>query len=54
MQINDLKAIEIAGYLRAIAGEIPEPFGFRKGLRIQTLVERIQTSSREKRWIEVD
>ena len=51
---NDLKAIEVAGFVNAIGGKQAEPFNFRKGLRIQTLVERIQTSSREKRWIEVD
>lgn len=50
---NDLKAIEVAGYVQAISGRAPEPFNFRKGLRIQTLVETIQTSSREGRWIEV-
>ena len=49
---NDLKAIEVAGYVNAIAGA-PEPFNFRKGLRIQTLVETIQTSSREGRWLDV-
>ncbi len=46
---NDLKAIEVAGFVKAIAGA-PEPFNFRKGLRIQTLVETIQASSREGRW----
>ena len=50
---NDLKAIEVAGYINAIAGKAPEPFNFRKGLRIQTLVETIQTSAREERWIDV-
>ncbi len=50
---NDLKAIEVAGYLEAIAGRRPEPFNFRAGLRIQTLVETIQASSRAERWIEV-
>lgn len=50
---NDLKAIEVAGYVNAIAGKAPEPFNFRKGLRIQTLVETIQTSSREQCWLEV-
>ncbi len=50
---NDLKAIEVAGYVQAIAGISPEPFNFRKGLRIQTLVETIQTSSKEQRWLEV-
>lgn len=50
---NDLKAIEVAGFVRAIAGRIPEPFGFRKGLRIQTLVETIQQSATAGKWLEV-
>ena len=50
---NDLKAIEVAGYVNAIAGKAAEPFNFRKGLRIQTLVETIQTSSRQARWLDV-
>ncbi|MFQ8433958.1 Gfo/Idh/MocA family protein [Amaricoccus sp. W119] len=49
---NDLKAIEIARYLDAIAGRAPEPFGFRAGERIQTLIETIQRSSRETAWLE--
>ncbi|QDY70617.1 Gfo/Idh/MocA family protein [Qingshengfaniella alkalisoli] len=48
---NDLKAIEILEFLRAIAGETSEPFGFEAGLRIQTLVERIQQSARAGRWL---
>lgn len=48
---NDLKAIEVAGYVGAIAGENPEPFNFRRGLRIQTLVETIRRSSLERRWL---
>jgi len=47
---NDLKAIEVARYLEAIAGKRSEPFNFRAGLRIQTLVETIQQSSREGGW----
>lgn len=47
---NDLKAIEVAGFLDAIAGRAAEPFGFRKGLRIQTLVEAIHASSRSAAW----
>ena len=47
---NDLKAIEVAGYVEAIAGRRPEPFNFRAGLRIQTLVEAIQDSSRAAGW----
>lgn len=49
---NDLKAIEVAGFIGAIAGA-PEPFNFRKGLRIQSLVETIQLSSAEERWLAV-
>jgi len=47
---NDLKTIEVAEYIRAIGGQIPEPFNFRAGLRIQTLVESIHASSRERSW----
>ncbi len=50
---NDLKAIEVAGYVNAIAGKAPEPFNFRKGLGIQKLVETIQKSSREQKWMDV-
>ena len=49
---NDLKAIEVAGYVGAIAGGA-EPFNFRKGLRIQTLVETIQASSAAQAWRDV-
>lgn len=47
---NDLKAIEVLGYLEAIAGA-PEPFGFEAGWRIETLVETIQRSARERTWL---
>lgn len=50
---NDLKAIEVAGYINAIAGKAAEPFNFRKGLRIQSLVETIQASSRAQEWMDV-
>ncbi len=50
---NDLKAIEAAGFLDAVAGRRPEPFNFRAGLRIQTLVETIHASSRAGAWKEV-
>lgn len=50
---NDLKAIEVAGFLDALAGRRPEPFSFRAGLRVQTLVETIQASSREGAWKDV-
>ncbi|MCP3969915.1 MAG: Gfo/Idh/MocA family oxidoreductase [Rhodobacteraceae bacterium] len=48
---NDLKAIEVAGFVRAIAGQGPEPFSFRNGLRIQHLVESIHRSSSTTSWI---
>lgn len=50
---NDLKAIEIAGFIKAIGGQNEEPFNFRAGLRIQQLVEQIQMSSRTRRWLVV-
>jgi predicted dehydrogenase len=50
---NDLKAIEVAGYLNAINGDGAEPFNFRAGLRIQTLLEYIHQSSRERAWRKV-
>ncbi|MCU0802089.1 MAG: gfo/Idh/MocA family oxidoreductase, partial [Rhodobacteraceae bacterium] len=50
---NDLKTIEVAGFLNAIAGLAPAPFGFRQGLRIQQLVEAIQISSQEGRWRDI-
>jgi predicted dehydrogenase len=50
---NDLKAVEVAGYMAAIAGQAPEPFNFRAGHRIQVLVETIQRSSAERRWLTV-
>ena len=49
---NDLKAIEVARYMNAIAGKAPEPFNFQAGLRIQELVEAIHRSSREGGWLQ--
>lgn len=48
-----LKAIEVAGFLDALAGRAPQPFPFREGLRVQALVETIQASARKGRWVEV-
>ena len=50
---NDLKAIEVAGFVNAIVEMVAEPFSFRAGLRIQTLVECIHRSSREGGWLTV-
>jgi predicted dehydrogenase len=47
---NDLKAIEIYGFINAIMGKGPELFPFRKGARIQHLVEAIQNSSKNVKW----
>lgn len=47
---NDLKAIEVAGFVNAIAGAGAEPFNFRAGLRIQGLVEAIHASSEDRAW----
>jgi len=51
---NDLKTIEVAGFIDAIANKCDEPFNFRAGLRIQTLVEAIQNSSAKQQWVEID
>ena len=50
---NDLKAIEVAGFVDAIAGRRAEPFNFHAGHRVQLLVEAVGRSSREGRWLEV-
>ncbi|PKP75115.1 MAG: 1-carboxy-3-chloro-3,4-dihydroxycyclo hexa-1,5-diene dehydrogenase [Alphaproteobacteria bacterium HGW-Alphaproteobacteria-6] len=50
---NDLKAIEVAEFVGAVAGQGPEMFSFRQGARVQTLVETIQRSSRDSAWIDV-
>lgn len=50
---NDLKAIEMAGFVEAIAGQRGEPCGFAAGRRVQVLVEAIQASSRSGGWIDV-
>lgn len=49
---NDLKAIEVDGFVRAIHGDQPEPFNFRKGARIMTLIEAIANSSKARAWVE--
>lgn len=47
---NDLKAIEIAGFLDALAGRGPTPFGFSEGARVQALVEAVRASAAEAAW----
>jgi predicted dehydrogenase len=48
---NDLKAIEVARFVYAIAGKHGEAVGFRSGQRIQELLEAVQQSAREGRWV---
>ncbi len=47
---NDLKAIEIASFLDALAGRTPEPFGFAAGARVQALVEAVLGSAADGAW----
>ncbi len=48
---NDLKAIEVARFVSCVATDGSEPFGFGAGLRVQSVVEAIQESAREGRWL---
>jgi predicted dehydrogenase len=50
---NDLKTIEVARFLAAIAGKRPEPFNFRAGERVQALVEAVHDSARRKAWVDI-
>jgi len=50
---NELKAIEISNFVKSINNEIPEPFNFSNGHRIQKLVDTIHRSSRQKNWLSV-
>ncbi|MEO1102573.1 MAG: Gfo/Idh/MocA family oxidoreductase, partial [Pseudomonadota bacterium] len=50
---NEMKAIEVKGFLDAIAGDINEPFGFDKGHRIQLIVDTIRASSNAKAWMPI-
>jgi len=50
---NDLKTIEVARFLAAIAGKWPEPFNFRAGERVQALVEAVHDSARRKAWVDI-
>ena len=48
---GDLKAIEVKEFVDSIAGITDEPFNFDAGLRVQCLVELIQQSSIETKWL---
>ncbi len=49
----DLKAIEVEGFVKAIHGLVPEPFNFDSGYRVQRIVELIQRSSEQTKWVTV-
>ncbi len=49
----DLKAIEVEGFVRAIHGLVPEPFNFDSGYRVQRIVDLIQQSSKQTKWVTV-
>ena len=50
---NDLKAIEISKFVKAIEGTELEPFNFESGHRIQLLINAIRKSSVENVWTRV-
>ena len=50
---NDLKTIEIADFLTAIAGGSAPFADFREGYEVQRVIEAARVSSRERRWVEV-
>lgn len=50
---NDLKAIEVADFLRAIAGETTGHADFREGLAVQRTVEAIYSSARAREWVRI-
>ena len=50
---NDLKTIEVADFLRAIAGERVGHADFREGWEVAKTVEAIYASAREARWVAV-
>ena len=51
---NDLKAIEVRDFLRAVAGEPATGPDFAEGYEVQKLVELAYRSARERRWLTVD
>jgi predicted dehydrogenase len=48
--INDLKIIEVRNFLRAIATGTPAFPGFDEGLRVQQVMEAIETSAAGEGW----
>jgi predicted dehydrogenase len=50
---NDLKAIEVRDFLRAVAGEPAVGPDFREGAEVQRLVETAYRSARSREWLAV-
>ncbi len=50
---NDLKTIEVADFLRAVAGERPGHADFREGWEVAKAVEAVYRSAREGTWIKI-
>ena len=51
---NDLKTIEVAGFLRAIAGHPKQGPDFREAWEIQKVVDAALESARARSWVSVD
>ena len=51
---NDLKAIEMRDFLLAVAEGRPAFPDFREAARIQTTIDAIRRSARERQWVDVE
>jgi predicted dehydrogenase len=51
---NDLKTIEVAGFLEAIAGGPKTGPDFREAWEIQKVIDTAIRSSRERRWLKIE
>jgi predicted dehydrogenase len=51
--INDLKVIELRNFLRAIQTGAPCFEDFANGYRVQYLVDAMETSARDRQWVDV-
>ena len=52
--INDLKVIEIRNLLRGIIDDQPIVADFRNGWRVQSVVDAIESSYQQQRWISTE
>lgn len=50
---NDLKVIEAAEFLRAIASHEPNAFDFAEGLAVERVIHGFVRSAQERRWVDV-